>query len=242
MQTFEAPFPRGNCPIYAWGPDNRTAPVILYFPDAFGPRLASFDVAAELAQEGWRVLMLDQFYEHIPYEPLTPNAFNEPGPNRDRVMQMFGSITMEKIDADTQAMIDLAASRSDPGVKFAAIGYCMGGRYCLSAVCRDDRVVFAGAFHAAHIAPAAGDGPHQRFAQASGRIYIGVSGIDPMYGHEEHGRVASLLREADTDHAIETYRGVGHGFVFPDLAVYDRMAADKHMRRIKENLTELFAG
>lgn len=241
MNRFEAPFPRGACPIYGFGPDDGAAPLVLFFPDAFGPRPAAFAVAEQLAGEGWRVLMLDQFYDHIPYEPLTPKSLFEEGPERDRVMQMFMSVTMTKVDEDVGAMLRLAEARSGPETPLAAIGYCMGGRYALAAVTASARVRFAGAFHASRIAPAEGDSPHERFAGTKGRIYVGVAGIDPTFGAEEHGRLAEALREADTDHIIETYHGVGHGWVYPDLAIYDEPAADKHMRRIKENLAELFA-
>jgi carboxymethylenebutenolidase len=240
MDRFEAPFPRGACPIVSFGGDDAARPVVLFFPDAFGPRPTSFAVADELASAGWRVLMLDQFYDHIPYEPLTPKSLFEEGPERDRVMQMFLSVTMAKVDEDVGAMLALAAERSQAETPFAAIGYCMGGRYALAAVTASPRVKFAGAFHASNIAPAEGDSPHQRFAGTRGRIYIGVAGIDPTYGAEEHGRLAQALREADTDHVIETYHGVGHGWVFPDLSVYDAAAAQKHMRRLKEHLGEVF--
>ncbi len=246
MPAFDAPFPRGNCPIHAFGPmDDKSAPVVLFFPDAFGPRPASFAVAEELASEvgggGWRVLMLDQFYESIPYEPMTPKSLFEEGPERDRVMQMFMAVTMAKIDEDVAAMVKLAEERSNADVPFAAVGYCMGGRYALSAITGSDRVKFAGAFHASNIAPPEGDSPHQRFAKAKGRIYIGVAGVDPTYGAEEHGRLTQALREADTDHIIETYHGMGHGWVYPDLSIYDAGGAAKHMRRIKEHFTEAMA-
>ena len=214
---------------------------MLFFPDAFGQRPTSFAVAEELAAEGWRVLMPDHFYEHIPYEPLTPKSMFEEGPERDRVMQMFMSIDLPKIDADVLALIALAEERSDPGVPFAATGYCMGGRYVLSAATASERVVFAAAFHASNIAPAEGDSPHLRLAKAKGRIYIAPAGTDPTYDAAEHGRIAQALREADTDHIIENYKGAMHGWVFPDLAIYDEKAAQKHMRRLKENLSELFA-
>ena len=242
MTKFEAPFPRGNCPIYSFGPDDRSAPVVLFFPDAFGPRPASFAVAEEIAAEGWRVLMLDQFYEFIPYEPLTPKSLFEEGPERDRVMQMFMSITMAKVDADVTAMIALAEAQSNADAPFAAVGYCMGGRYALTAVTGSARVKFAGAFHSSNIAPAQGDSPHQRFADTKGRIYIGVAGVDPTYGAEEHGRLAQALRDADTDHIIETYHGMGHGWVYPDLAIYDAGGAKKHMARVKEHFAEVTAG
>ena len=71
---------------------------------------------------------------------------------------------------------------------------------------------------------------------------MGVAGIDPSYDAAEHGRLAEALRSADTDHIIETYHGVAHGFVFPDIPVYDEAASTKHMRRLKDNFSELFAG
>ena len=50
------------------------------------------------------------------------------------------------------------------------------------------------------------------------------------------------LREADTDHIIETYHGMGHGWVYPDLSIYDERGAKKHMARIKEHFVEVIAG
>jgi carboxymethylenebutenolidase len=241
MIKTEAPFPRGNCPIYTFGPDDKSAPLVLFFPDAFGPRPESFAVAEEIAASGWRVLMFDQFYEAIPYEPLVPKSLFEGGPERDRVMQMVMSIDMAKVDADVAAMIALAEAQSTPDAPLAAVGYCMGGRYALAAVTASPRIKFAGAFHASRIAPAEGDSPHLRFAQAKGRIYIGVAGIDPTFGAEEHGRLAQALRDADTDHIIETYHGMGHGWVFPDLAIYNANGAAKHIRRIKEHFGEVIA-
>ena len=239
MKRFEAPFPRGKCPIYSFGPGDKAAPLVLFFPDAFGPREASFAVAEELAGEGWRVLMLDQFYEAIPYAPLTPKSLFEEGPERDRVMQMFMSITLAKVDEDVTAMLALASELSAPDAPFAAIGYCMGGRYALGAVTASQRVKFAGAFHASNIAPAQGDSPHLRFAGNKARIYIGVAGIDPTYGAEEHGRLAQALRKAEVDHVIETYHAMGHGWVYPDLAIYNAAGAAKHIARIKEHFAEV---
>ncbi|MEO6716084.1 MAG: dienelactone hydrolase family protein [Novosphingobium sp.] len=242
MQKSEASFPRGDCPIYSFGPDDRSAPMVLFFPDAFGQRPASFAVAEEIATSGWRVMMPDYFYDHRPYAPLTPKSLFEEGPERDRLMQMFKSVTMAKVDEDAAALISLAESQSDAGVPFATVGYCMGGRYALSAITGSERVKFAGAFHASNIAPAEGDSPHLRFAGVKGRIYVGVAGIDPTYGAEEHGRLAQALREADVDHVIESYHGMGHGWVYPDLSIYNEKGARKHMARIKEHFAEVIKG
>jgi carboxymethylenebutenolidase len=239
MQKSEASFPRGNCPITTFGPEDKNAPLVLFFPDAFGPRAASYAVAEEIAAEGWRVLMFDQFYDRIPYAPMVPKSLFEGGPERDRLMEFVMSIDMAKVDQDVGAMIALAAAQSSPDAPFAAVGYCMGGRYALAAATASPRVKFAGAFHASRIAPAEGDSPHLRFAGVKGRIYIGVAGLDPTYGDEEHARLAQALRQADTDHIIETYHGMAHGWVYPDLAIYNADGAAKHIRRIKEHFSEV---
>ena len=240
MTMFEADFPRGTCPIHAFGPaGDAGAPIVLLFPDAFGPRPASFNLAEQVAGQGWRVLMPTPFYEHLPFAPITPTSIFEAGPERDRLMGMFGSVSQENTDADVAALLDLAGNRYGDEAPIAALGYCMGGRYALTAICASARVRFAGAFHSGNIAPAEGDGPHRRFAAVNGRIYVGVAGIDPGYDAAEHGRLAEALRTADTDHVIETYAGAAHGWVFPDIPIYDEAAAAKHMRRIVEHFGEM---
>ena len=243
MKTLvEAPFPRGNCPIHIFGKaEADSAPVILFFPDAFSPRDAAFAVAGELADEGWRVVMPDNFYEFIPYERLTPKSIFEEGPTHNRVLEMFGSITQEKIDEDVAALIAFVDANLGADVLLGATGYCMGARYALTAACMNERVRFAAGIHGSNLAPLDQDGPHRRFSQARGRLYVGVSSIDPVYDAAEHGRLAEALRAADTDHVIETYYGVSHGFVFADIPVYDEAASKKHMRRLKEHFGETLA-
>lgn len=242
MKTIEADYPRGRCPVHFFGAVERSsAPVVMFFPDAFGPRDASFAVAQELADEGWRVAMPDGFYEFIPYEPIQPKSIFEEGPRHNRIMEMFGSITQEKIDEDVAALIAAVDEHLGSGAPRGATGYCMGARYALTAACASRQMRFAAAIHGSNLAPVDQDGPHRRFKNASGRIYVGVAGIDPMYDGAEHGRLAEALRDADTDHVIETYHGVAHGFVFPDIPIYDEAASKKHMRRLKENFSEVFA-
>lgn len=242
MHTFDAEFPHGRCPVEGFGPlADKAAPIVLMYPDFFGRRPESRAVAEDLAAEGWRVLMPEFFYDIMPYEPIPPQSIFAGGEYRDRLMAMIGRITQERIDEDTAALLAFACSELGGSAPIATTGYCMGGRYCLTTACASERVVFAAAIHAGHIAPAEGDSAHLRLARTKARIYIGVAGIDPMYGAEEHGRLAEALRAADTDHVIETYHGLGHGWVYPDIQIYDEAGAAKHMRRLKENMAELFA-
>lgn len=239
MTTIDAAFPRGTCPLHVFGPHANGSPVVIMFPDAFGPRPAAFAVAETIAANGWRVVMTTPFYDLMPFEPLEPaQLFTGDGAVRERFAAMFKTVTQPNIDADVAALLAFVGDHWGDVTPIGAVGYCMGGRYALTAACASEQVRFAGAFHAGNIAPAEGDGPHRRFAQAKGRIYVGVAGIDQGYTAEEHGRLAQALREGDADHVIESYRGVGHGWVYEDLPVYDRAAADRHQRRITQHFGE----
>jgi carboxymethylenebutenolidase len=242
MQTIEVPFPRGTCPIHVFGTLEGSGPAVIMYPDAFGPRPAAFKVAEAIASSGWRVLMTTPFYEFLPFEPVSPAAIFEPGPGREKFMAMFATVTPENIDADVRAMLTFVAENCGADTPLAAVGYCMGGRYALATACDSEKVRFAGTFHAGRLAPAEGDGPHKRFGQVKGRIYIGAAGIDEGYDAAEHGRLAQALREADTDHIIENYKGAGHGWVFEDLPVYNRAAADRHHRRIAAYFSAVLTG
>lgn len=242
MITIDARFARGVCPVRILGTAEKSgAPVVLFFPDAFGPRPVSFAVAEELAAEGWRVAMPKNFYEFLPFEPIEPKSIFEEGPRHHRIMEMFGSINQEKIDEDVAALIATVDEHLGSEAPLVATGYCMGARYALTAACASPRVRCAAAIHGSNLAPADEDGPHRRFSQAKGRLYVGVAGIDPMYDAAEHGRLAEALREANTDHLIETYHGAAHGFVFSDLPIFDEVASKKHMRRLKEHFGEKLA-
>jgi carboxymethylenebutenolidase len=241
METIEASFPRGTCPIHVFGELGGSSPAVILYPDAFGPRPAAYAVAEAIASNGWRVLMTTPFYEFDLPGPVDPAVVFGTGPERDKFYAMFAKVTPETIEADAAATLEFAAEHLGKDAPLAAVGYCMGGRYALSSACQSEKVRFAGAFHAGKLAPLEGDGPHKHFAQAKGRLYIGAAGIDHGYDAAEHGRLAEALRAADTDHVIETYHGVGHGWVYEDLPVYDKAAADKHQRRIAEHFAEVLS-
>lgn len=241
MQTIEAAFPRGACPIDAFGDlDDSAAPIILIYPDFFGRRPASHAIAEELAADGCRVLMPEYFYDMLPYEPIPPKSiFQGAGEHQEQLIRMFSQVTQPRIDDDSAALLAFANQLAGLNAPIVATGYCMGGRYALTTACASERVRLAMTFHASNLAPLGQDGPHERFSQTQARLYIGVAGIDPSYGAEEHGRLAQTLREAETDHVIETYHQCAHGWVFPDIPIHNEAAAAKHLRRIRENIAEL---
>jgi carboxymethylenebutenolidase len=232
--------PRGACPVELFGaPAAATAPVVLLFTDVFGPRPASFAIAEEIAALGCRVLVPQLFYDHLPFAPPDPVAMFKGDPaERQRVMGMFNALDQARIDGDVNALLEQAAQRLGAQAPIGALGYCMGGRYALTAASASPRVLAVATIHGSRLAPANGPGPHERLQGVKARIYVGVAATDPTFDAAEEGRLASALRAAGIDHMIETYAGTVHGFALADVPVHHPQAAARHRAR----LVELFAG
>lgn len=232
---------RGQCPVRLVGDAPQPAtPTVLLFMDAFGPRPTLHRLADGLAGEGYRVLLPDLFYAHRPYEPLRPESVLSGGEDRNRLGVMLGALTQEAVNDDVRGLIDAVTARW-PDAPVAAVGYCMGGRFALTAGAVSPAVVAAASFHGATLAPAEGEGPHRQLAGSRAAIYVGVAAIDPMFDAEEAGRLACSLRAGGVDHVIETYPGAAHGFVMEDLPVHNPVAAARHWLRLTALLSEAFA-
>jgi carboxymethylenebutenolidase len=240
--TFETTFPRGKAPIRSYGTiDDSSAPIVLLFMDAFGPRPTLDRIAERLVSEGYRVLLPDLFYEHLPYEPLKVQSIASGGEDRQRLGKMFGTLDQPKIDADVGALLAFCTERLGSTAPIGATGYCMGGRYALTAATLSPRVVFASSFHGANLALESGDSVHRRFAGVRSRIYVGVAEVDVNFHGAEEGRLAAALRDAGVDHMIETYAGAHHGFVMDDLPMANAAAIDRHWLRLNAELRASFS-
>lgn len=242
MNTVEVQFSRGTCPIRVFGDvADSAAPIVLFFMDGFGPRPALFAMAEDLASLGYRVLLPHLFYEHLPDAAITPASVLSGGKDRARLMTMLAGLDQAAVDADVAALLAFADETLGATAPLAATGYCMGGRYALTAATSAPRVRFVAAFHGANLAPETGDSAHHRFKGLTAKVYIGVAGPDKGFGGAEEGRLAAALRDAEVDHMIETFAGAQHGFALPDLPMHDAAAAQRHWRRLTSFLEEAFA-
>lgn len=242
MNQYDVELPRGTCPVKVFGATEGSAcPLVLLFMDGFGPRAALFDMAQALADEGYRVLLPDLFYDHLPAEPLSPAFVLSGGADRDRLNMMLEKLDQAAVDADVGGLLAFCKKELAGDAPIGATGYCMGGRYALTAATLSPRVAFAASFHGATLAPERDDSVHHRLSQAKASIYIGIAGIDPMFGAAEEGRLAEALRDANLDHVLETYAGAYHGFAMADLPMHHEAARARHWQRLTQGLADSFA-
>ena len=62
--------------------------------------------------------------------------------------------------------------------------------------------------------------------------YFACAEIDKWAPPAHIDALQAALKDAAAPHRVEWYPGVEHGFVFPQRAVYDRPAAERHWERL----------
>jgi carboxymethylenebutenolidase len=207
--------------------------------DAFGIRPELAAMAQRLASHGY-VVALPNLYYRTPFEPFAPNVVATEGPERERFKGMIASINHAMVMRDTGLII--AWLDEQPSVRrsgMAALGYCMGGGYALSAAGTfPDRVVVAASFHGGSLATDKPDSPHRLAPQMRARVYIGAAEIDASFPPEQQTRLGQALTDAGVQHAIEIYPKAKHGFAMNGHIVYDRDSAELHWTRLVDLLND----
>jgi len=229
--TLPGPKPRPtSAPEHESRPTSSGWPLVVVYMDAFGIRPALAGMARRLASHGYAVALPNLYYRHGAFPTLDPKAVAAGGAERDRFKGMIASITNGTVMRDTAHVLE--ALRSAPVVKsgpMAAVGYCMGGGFALSAAGTfPDRVVAAASFHGGSLATDKPDSAHLLAPRMRAAVYVGVAGIDPTFDEAQRLRLEEALGAAGVKYVLEVYDGAKHGFAVDEHLAYDRQAADRH--------------
>src|SRR5699024_9211315 len=129
------------------------APGVLFYVDAFGLRPQTAQMADRIASWGFTVLVPHVFYRNGTADELAPDVdLREPGA-RDRLIAGLRPImqghTADRAGRDLTAYARTLRRITAPDdARWAAVGYCMGGRLALRAAARyPDQVAAVGMFH-----------------------------------------------------------------------------------------------
>jgi carboxymethylenebutenolidase len=202
-------------------------PGVIFFMDAFGIRPGMVQMATHLANHGYVVLLPDLFYRHGPYGPLEPKDVLK-GDFRAIVGPLTGSTNNRKAADDTAAFIAYLDSRPDVAkTKLGTVGFCMGGGMALTAAaCYPDRIGAAASFHGGRLATDDPNSPHLLLDKIKAEVYLAVADNDQSYPPEMAERFEAALRAAAVTYRSEFYAGKLHGWMKPDMPVYDAEAAE----------------
>ena len=230
-RQLDIPTPHGASTTFIVHPERGGPhPPILFFMDAPAIREELRDMARRLASAGYYVMLPNMYYRAGVMELGDLAA---PGA-RDRMFELMNGLSFPLVMSDAKALI--AFLDADPAARAGGIGtlgYCMSGQYAVNAAAAfADRVTAAASFYGVRLVTDAPDSPHLMARQTKADIYFGCAEIDHWAPLEMVEQLRSSLADQGARVEVELYPKVEHGFAFPQRAVYNKDAAERHWERL----------
>ena len=219
----------GLCKTWVLTPDGTGPwPGVIFYMDAFGIRPGMVQMATHLAAQGFVVLLPDLYYRFGAYGPLDPVAVFK-GDIGAIIGPMMASTDNHKAAEDTAAFLTYLDTRPDiSGKAIGTVGFCMGGGMALTAAAYyPGRVAAAASFHGGNLASDKPVSPHLQLPRIKAELYIAVADNDQSDPPDMAERFETAMVAAGVKHKTEFYAGKLHGWMKPDLPVYDAEAAGK---------------
>jgi carboxymethylenebutenolidase len=95
-----------------------------------------------------------------------------------------------------------------------------------------DRIAAAVSFHGGNLATDLPVSPHLIFPKIKAEVYVAGADNDHGYPPEMAKQVEQALTQAGVRHKCEIYEGKMHGWMKPDMPVYDAQAAERGWREL----------
>ena len=230
-QTLDIPTADGAMNSFVVHPEEGGPhPVVLFYMDAPGWREELRDMARRLASVGYFVVPPNLYYRLTRDFWLTERT-------EAKMAHMFSLMaTLDRATTvcDTAALLRFVdAHAAADATRIGAVGYCMSGPFVMWAAAEWPRRIGAiASIHGANMVTDKADSPHRMPPRIRCESYFACAEIDKWAPPADVEALAAALRDAGTPHRLEWYPGVEHGFVFPQRAVYDRAAAERHWERL----------
>ena len=228
----EVTTPDGVADCYFVHPASGAHPGVLIWPDAFGLRPAKRQMAKRLAESGYSVLVVNQYYRSQ-RAPITDSTnFAE---LRDVLMPLMGTLSPETHAADARAFVSFLDSQAsvDSNRKMGTMGYCMGGPITMrTAAALPDRIGAAASFHGGGLVTDQPDSPHLLVPQMTAHYLFAIAANDDESQPEAKDVLREAFAEAGLPAEIEVYEGALHGWCPPDTLVYHEAQAERAWSRL----------
>ncbi|WP_308815264.1 dienelactone hydrolase family protein [Sphingomonas sp. GV3] len=222
--------PDGHCDAYFVAPASGRHPGVLMWPDIMGLRPAFRQMADRLAQSGYAVLVVNQFYRSTKAPFLKPGeSFDQPAV-RDRIMPWREKLTPAATDSDARTFIAFLDKQPQVDTRrpLGTAGYCMGGPFVLRTAAVDPARVHAGAsFHGAALVTKDADSPHLLVSKLRGAYLIAIAENDDARSPGDKDALRTAFAAAKLPAAIAVYPGAMHGWCVIDSRVYNAQQAER---------------
>lgn len=231
--------PDGRMPVFGVHPASAPSdawPLVVMFMDVNGVRAELKAFAARYARAGLHVVLPDLYHhfgEGIAFDARIP-IHERPKAEIDQILALLDKLTDELVLSDTAALVEgLRAARLASSARAGCVGYCMGGRHVLRAMCeRPDLFAAGAALFPTYAVTEALDAPYRRLDRAQGRLYIAVGGDDHLMPPDQIAQLRSAVEAIAGRAELAVHPGAGHAYAFPDRpTVYRPEAAEQDWTR-----------
>ena len=222
-------------------PSSGSHPGVLIWPDAFGLRPAKRQMAKRLAESGYAVLVVNQYYRSQRAPIVNTTNFAEVS---DTLRPLMGTLNAETQVRDARAFIEFLDRQQavDSNRKMGTMGYCMGGPFTMrTAASLPDRVGAAASFHGGGLVTDQPDSPHLLVPQMTAQYLFAIAANDDESQPEAKDVLRDAFSQAGLQAEIEVYEGALHGWCPPDSQVYDESKAERAWSRLLALFTRALA-
>ena len=224
--------PDGVADSYFVHPSSGAHPGVLIWPDAFGLRPAKRQMAKRLAESGYSVLVVNQYYRSQRAPIVDSTNFAEVAAT---VRPLMATLNAETHVRDARAFVSFLDSQSsvDSNRKMGTMGYCMGGPITMrTAAALPDRIGAGASFHGGGLVTDQPDSPHLLVPQMQAHYLFAIAANDDENEPEAKDVLRDAFAEAGLPAEIEVYDGALHGWCPPDTQVYNEAQAERAWSRL----------
>ena len=224
--------PDGVADCHFVHPASGAHPGVLIWPDAFGLRPAKRQMARRLAESGYSVLVVNQYYRSQRAPIVETTNF---GAEAATLRPLMGTLNAETHVSDARAFVGFLDGQSsvDSNRKMGTMGYCMGGPITMrTAAAVPDRIGAGASFHGGGLVTDQPDSPHLLVPQMTAHYLFAIAENDDENDPEAKNVLRETFDAAGLPAEIEVYEGALHGWCPPDTQVYHEAQAERAWSRL----------
>lgn len=229
--------PDGTADGYFVAPTKGKHPAVLVWPDIMGLRPAFRQMADRLAQSGYAVLVVNQFYRSTKAPFLAPGESYDQPEVRAKIGPFVKALSPAGTVRDATAFVAFldAQKQVDRKRGIGTSGYCMGGPMVMrTAAAIPGRIKAGASFHGGGLVGTQPDSPNMLIPQMKASYLIAIAENDDARAPGDKDALRAAFAAAKLPAEIEVYAGTKHGWCPPDSRVYDAAQADKAWGRMLE--------
>jgi len=226
--------PDGKADAFFVHPATGKHPGVLLWPDIGGLRDAYKVMARRLAQAGYAVLVVNQYYRNAPAPVLKTFMEWRTSEGQATLKPMIAAINPARTTSDAAAFVKFldAQPSVDTRRKLGTAGYCMGGPYTVrTAFAAPARVGAAASIHGGNLVSDAPDSPVRLIAHTRAAFLFAIGRNDDARAPGDKDALRKAAAAAHRPAEIEVYPA-DHGWTTIDAPMYDAAQAEKAWARM----------